>query len=116
MNALDAVDEQGQVAVTVRYDADLDRYQIRVVDDGSGIAPEVMPNIFDAFFTTKLRKEDGLGLAIAYRVIQAHQGLIQVNSEPGSGTEVRVTLPARHDALPEMQWFSRSAADSLVQH
>ncbi len=115
MNALDAVDEQGQVTVTVRYDAELDRYQIRVVDDGSGIAPEVMPHIFDAFFTTKLRKEDGLGLAIAYRVIQTHQGLVQVNSEPGAGTEVRVTLPARHDALPDSQWFNRPAADSPVQ-
>lgn len=115
MNALDAVDEQGHVTVTVRYDAELDRYQIRVVDDGSGIAPEVMPRIFDAFYTTKLRKEDGLGLAIAYRVIQAHQGLVQVNSEPGAGTEVRVTLPARHDALSDSQWFNRSAADLPVQ-
>ncbi len=74
-----------------------------------------MPHIFDAFFTTKLRKEDGLGLAIAYRVIQTHQGLVQVNSEPGAGTEVRVTLPARHDALPDSQWFNRPAADSPVQ-
>jgi len=115
MNALDAVDEQGHVTVTVRYDAELDRYQVRVVDDGSGIAPEVMPHIFDAFFTTKSRKEDGLGLAIAYRVIQAHQGLIQINSEPGVGTEVRVTLPARHDALPDSPWFSRPTACSPVQ-
>ncbi|NLP11244.1 HAMP domain-containing histidine kinase [bacterium] len=115
MNALDAVDEQGHVTVTVRYDAELDRYQIRVLDDGSGIAPEVMPHIFDAFFTTKLHKEDGLGLAIAYRVIQAHEGLIQINSEPGLGTEVRVTLPARHDALPQSPCFNRQAVDAPMQ-
>jgi len=103
LNALDAVDEKGKVSVTLRYEEELDRYLIVVVDDGVGISAEIMANIFDAYYTTKSEERVGLGLAIAYRVIQSHQGMIQIKSELNRGTEVRVTLPAKHDALPRVE-------------
>jgi signal transduction histidine kinase len=65
---------------------------LKVKDDGEGIAPENLPLIFDPFFTTKFNYL-GLGLTMAKRIIHDHKGRIEVDSEPGKGTEVVVTLP-----------------------
>jgi signal transduction histidine kinase len=67
---------------------------IKVRDQGSGIPPELVKRIFDPFFTTKLDSGGtGLGLSICYSIIKEHQGTIEVESEPGSGTSVYVKLP-----------------------
>ncbi len=90
-NALDAVGEGGRVTVTAEHDGEA--VVVRVVDDGPGIPPEVKGRIFDAFFTTKpVGAGTGLGLDIAQRLVDRHEGSIDVTSEPGK-TEVRVTLP-----------------------
>jgi signal transduction histidine kinase len=90
-NALDAVGEGGQVRVTA--DRDGDSVVVRVIDDGPGILPEVKNRIFDPFFTTKpVGSGTGLGLDIAQRLVNRHEGLIAVTSEP-ERTEFRVTLP-----------------------
>jgi signal transduction histidine kinase len=109
LNALEAVDENGHVTVELRYEAETDSYHVCVMDNGVGIAGDAMAKIFDAYYSTKARKSGGQSLAVVYRVVQAHLGLIQISSEPNIGTNVRVTLPAKHDALPSADWASQLA-------
>ena len=91
-NALDAIPDGGHVAVSGR--AELDRVVVRVVDDGPGIAPDVVSHIFDPFFTTKPPGEGtGLGLDIARRLVRRYHGDLAVESIPGR-TEFRVSLAA----------------------
>ena len=68
--------------------------QITVSDNGPGIPPEVMERIFSPFFTTK-PQGSGLGLAIVRKIVDAHDGRIDVGERPGGGTVFRVTVPVR---------------------
>ena len=89
-NALDAISESGNIKVTVRKE--LDRVVVRVIDDGQGIPPDLMPRIFDPFFSTKPPGEGtGLGLEITRRLVNTNHGDISVQSRPGQ-TEFRVSL------------------------
>jgi PAS domain S-box-containing protein len=74
-----------------------DYVRITVSDEGSGISPDALPNIFDPYFSTKPRghqKGMGLGLTICHSVMQKHGGSIEVSSSPGRGTTVICHLPA----------------------
>ncbi len=62
-------------------------------DSGSGIPADILPHVFEPFFTTKRGKGTGLGLSISQSYIRSHGGEIQIESTPGAGTTVRVTLP-----------------------
>ncbi len=76
----------------------LDEHQIevRIRDNGFGIAPEIKDKIFDPFFTTKpVGRGTGMGLAISYQVVEKHGGKIEVFSELGQGAEFVVTLPVQ---------------------
>jgi PAS domain S-box-containing protein len=78
--------------------------QIRVADQGCGIPPDVLPKIFDPYFSTKLRgtqKGMGLGLTICHSVVQKHAGAITVESSPATGTVFHVLLPASRQLLAE---------------
>ncbi len=67
---------------------------IRVIDNGCGMSPEIREQIFEPFFTTKeVGKGTGLGLSMAYGAIERHGGFIEVDSEPGRGSEFRIYLP-----------------------
>lgn len=90
-NALDAVAESGRVDVTaVRSGA---KVVVRVVDNGPGIPEDIRKRIFEPFFTTKgVGQGTGLGLDIARRLVQRHDGEIDVDSQSGR-TEFRVSLP-----------------------
>jgi signal transduction histidine kinase len=91
-NAIDAAPESGSVSVTVRQDGS--QVEVRVVDNGPGIPEEIRSRIFDPFFTTKdVGKGTGLGLDIARRLVERHDGDIDVHSKPGR-TEFVVSLPA----------------------
>ena len=73
---------------------------IRVTDTGSGIDADMLPRIFDPFFTTKPKDMGtGLGLAMVYRIVQAHHGSIEVSSTPGEGTQFDVFLPLQDQPL-----------------
>jgi signal transduction histidine kinase len=90
-NAIDAVPKAGHVTVTAARDHDA--VMVRVIDDGPGIPDDIKDRIFDPFFTTKgVGEGTGLGLDIARRLVERHDGSIDVRSGPG-GTEFRVTLP-----------------------
>ena len=65
---------------------------IEISDTGKGISPEHLANLFRPFFTTK-KKGTGLGLAVSYKIIQDHNGDIQVESEVNQGTRMLVQLP-----------------------
>ena len=68
------------------------RVEIRIEDSGVGIAPEHLPKIFDLYFTTK-DHGTGLGLSMVYRIVQLHDGEVEVQSTPGRGTTFKVLLP-----------------------
>ena len=79
-----------------------DYVRVSITDWGGGISREVLPKIFDPYFSTKQRgtqKGMGLGLAICHTVIQKHGGAIAVESEPGLGTTFRLFLPASRKLL-----------------
>jgi signal transduction histidine kinase len=72
---------------------------VEVSDTGVGIPPENLSKIFDPFFTTKpVGVGTGLGLSLAYGIIEKHHGRIDVVSEPGKGTTFRIWLPVRQPA------------------
>ncbi|AOF88226.1 his Kinase A domain protein [Hydrogenophaga sp. RAC07] len=91
-NAAQAIQDTGSITVATRADARFITVSIR--DTGSGISADVLPHIFEAYFTTKAVGEGtGLGLAIARDIVREHGGDIEVSSEVGVGTEFRVRLP-----------------------
>jgi two-component system OmpR family sensor kinase/two-component system sensor histidine kinase BaeS len=70
-----------------------DAIEVAVSDTGEGIAPDVLPHVFDRFVKTAGSPGSGLGLAIARDLVVAHGGQIEASSPPGSGTTIRFTLP-----------------------
>jgi signal transduction histidine kinase len=74
-----------------------DQVEVRVEDTGVGIPAEHLGNIFDLYFTTK-DHGTGIGLSMVYRIIQLHDGEVDVQSTPGSGTTFRVRLPRAQEA------------------
>ena len=65
---------------------------LSVTDQGEGIAHDVLPRIFDLYFTTK-KDGSGIGLAMTYRIVQLHSGVVDVESEVGSGTKFTIRIP-----------------------
>ncbi len=84
LNAIQAMDSGGSLKVRVAH-ADNGLLRLDVMDDGPGIDPREQSKIFDPYFTTK-KTGTGLGLAIVHKIVEAHQGSIQVKSAPGRGT------------------------------
>lgn len=91
-NALRASGEDGCVEVATRIDGS--DYVIEVIDDGPGIAPDVLPRIFDPFFSTRQAGEGtGLGLSIANKIVAEHLGSLDVACPDRGGTQVTIRLP-----------------------
>jgi signal transduction histidine kinase len=81
-NAADAINGKGTIWLITRCENDF--AMVEIADDGRGIAPDVMPHIFEPFYTTKeVGVGTGLGLDISYRIIKQHNGTIEVQSNPG---------------------------------
>ena len=92
LNSLQAMEGGGTLTVTAGLDTEEGRVRIEVRDTGCGIAPEIIDRIMDPYFTTK-PQGTGLGLALVHKIIDEHQGTVQVTSQPGEGTTVTITLP-----------------------
>jgi two-component system nitrogen regulation sensor histidine kinase GlnL len=105
MNAFEALDGRGRVTISaVEEVLEIDPWLgdelsglirtavVDVTDDGPGVPPHLSDRIFDPFFTTK-PQGSGLGLPIVRKIVDAHDGRIDLTSAPGGGTRFRVTLP-----------------------
>ncbi|MBE0645310.1 MAG: HAMP domain-containing protein [Bacteroidetes bacterium] len=90
-NAVQAIQERGTISISARRAAQT--LCISITDDGSGIPPELLPRIFEPNFSTKTEGM-GLGLAIVKKIIDDAGGDIVIESMPGEGTSVTITLPA----------------------
>jgi signal transduction histidine kinase len=97
LNAQQAIDQNGKITVTVERQGT--NAAIEVADNGRGISPEHLPNIFRPFFTTK-GEGTGLGLSLARRIVEDHQGRIDVTSVVGKGTTFAVVLPLQRTLTP----------------
>ena len=93
LNASQAMPNGGSLRVALREES---RFAVlTIADTGEGIAGEILPRIFDLYFTTK-REGNGIGLAMCYRIVQLHSGVIEVESEPGRGTAFTLRIPLSH--------------------
>jgi two-component system, NtrC family, sensor kinase len=98
-NAVDAMPAGGTLCVRAAAEG-ADNLNIEVTDTGQGIDPEILPQIFRPFFTTKKRRGTGLGLSVCDRIVRAHGGSISVESNRGSGTTFLLRFPlmeGKHD-------------------
>lgn len=100
-NAIDAMEQAGTPSPTIEISMGENlagtEVWVRIVDNGPGIDDEVTQKIFSPFFTSK-EGGTGLGLAITKKLVEAHNGTIELQSEPGSGTEFVVTFPKLSEA------------------
>jgi two-component system, NtrC family, sensor kinase len=95
-NAIDALDHGGRITVTAEpcgNNGGPPGLLLRIADDGKGIAAEDLAHVFQPFFTTKgVGRGTGLGLTITQEVARAHDGAVHVESQPGRGTIVEITI------------------------
>ena len=99
VNARQATNEGGQVKVMLKDCPDSNEVALIIRDNGSGIAPEVLPHIFEPYFTTKTGPDasgkggTGVGLSACKQIIDSHRGRIRVESSVGKGTAFTIRLP-----------------------
>ena len=91
LNGSQAMPQGGTLRIGLRRDEDT--AIVEVADEGEGIAPELMPRIFDLYFTTKAAGS-GIGLAMTYRIVQMHGGSMDAESQQGAGAVFTMRLPA----------------------
>ncbi|MFK7739827.1 MAG: ATP-binding protein [Planctomycetota bacterium] len=92
INARDAGAKQ--IVIELGVDDEAGEAKLRISDDGSGMTDEVLDRIFEPFFTTKERGQGtGLGMTVVHGVVASHGGAIEVDSQEGQGTTVRIKLP-----------------------
>jgi two-component system NtrC family sensor kinase len=92
-NAVQAMSPKCELSIVTRLGEDNDYVMIDVEDKGKGISPDVLPYIFDPFFSTKGVEGTGLGLSVSYGIIKNHKGNMKVKSEVGVGTTFTIELP-----------------------
>ncbi len=94
-NSILAIEDKGEISIETSSMEN--KVKISFKDNGKGMPPEVRDHIFEPFFTTRTVGEGtGLGLSISYSIIEEHQGVIEVYSKPGKGTEFLIILPLNH--------------------
>jgi len=103
VNAVDAMPEGGTLTLSTR-NLDHSWVEVQVQDTGSGMSPGVLERALDPFFTTKeVGKGTGLGLSMVYSTVKAHGGEMDIASEPGRGTLVKLRLPAVKSQAPHAE-------------
>jgi PAS domain S-box-containing protein len=92
VNAAHSIEKKGEITIKTRHEGT--KIRIWITDTGCGIPEENLKKIFEPFFTTKeVGKGTGLGMSIAYEIIEQHEGKIYVTSEVGKGTTFMIELP-----------------------
>ncbi len=104
-NAAQAMpDGMGIIELKAREDRATNQVEITVQDNGSGIPPEDLPQIFDPFFSTKeAGYGTGLGLSVAHGIVDRHGGTLSATSRVGEGSAFTINLPLKRDAISEDQ-------------
>ena len=97
LNAAQATGDGGSITIAVQKIKFTEAVEVTVTDSGAGIPADILPHVFEPFFTTKRGQGTGLGLSISHAYVRSHGGDIRVDSLPGRGTTVRVTLPVRQE-------------------
>ena len=92
LNSIEAMEDGGTLSVNLSPDADRQGVKIAVSDTGVGISKKDLVHVFDPYFTTK-QSGTGLGLAIVHKIMESHNGEVKVESDPGKGTTVTISLP-----------------------
>ena len=94
-NALDAVEDRDGAAVTIHVECDTEAERVRVIvgDNGEGMAPETIAEIFNLFVSTKVARGTGLGLTVSRKILREHGGDIRVTSQPGEGSTFVLEFP-----------------------
>jgi len=100
LNARDAMPDGGRITITTRpvsMDREPRHVRILVHDTGVGMDPQTRDRVFEPYFTTEgSDRGTGLGLSVAFGIVQQHRGLLAVESSPGQGTTFRVDLPVQN--------------------
>ena len=117
INARQAMPEGGNLLIVLRENSEACLAEISVRDSGPGIPAEILPQIFDKFFSTKTADAQGqggsgLGLALCKDIVESHQGRIRVETAPGHGTSFTIKLPLV--APPSFQLRQESAPESAA--
>jgi two-component system, NtrC family, sensor kinase len=100
-NAAQAIGASGTITLSTRREGE--GVRVEIADTGCGIAPEHLKKVFDPFFTTRPAGQgSGLGLSIAYGVVNRHRGRIDVESKVGTGTTFSIWLPVRQAGSSEL--------------
>jgi two-component system NtrC family sensor kinase len=102
INALQAMPDGGELAVTAACDVAAGRCRVVIADSGVGIADDAREKLFTPFFTTRAHGT-GLGLAVSYGIVKDHGGEISVESAPGQGARFMVTLPLQNQPTVQEQ-------------
>ena len=103
-NALDAVkQDEGLIRVACRYSPADKAIYVDVIDNGVGIPPTMRGHLFQIFHSTKGNRGTGLGLAVAKKIVDEHQGKISAASKPNEGTTFTIRLPAYHINPADLQ-------------
>lgn len=110
-NALQALPSERGGRIVVRSFIREGTAVIEVEDNGAGIPPEILPKIFDPFFSTK-KAGTGLGLSISYAIAREHRGNLTLESRPGEGTVARLELPALSPVDKQLDGAAPRAARS----
>ncbi len=101
-NALDAVEPgHGLIRIVCRYEAENQTSVIEVIDNGNGIPPTMTGHLFELFHSTKGNRGTGLGLAVARKIVQEHEGSISVKSSATEGTVFTIRLPVDNAAMAD---------------
>lgn len=95
LNAAQATPSGGKITISAEPVKGSDNIEFKIRDTGTGIPADILPHVFEPFFTTKRGRGTGLGLSISQSYVRSHGGEIRVESVPGEGATVRVTLPIR---------------------
>jgi signal transduction histidine kinase len=93
-NAAQALAGRDKATITIETRGDANEVEVKIIDNGPGIPPDVLPRIWDPFFTTKdVGEGTGLGLSIVHELVERHGGEIAVDTKVGEGTTFTVKLP-----------------------
>jgi len=102
INAIEATPEGGRVTISAAANPAGNEVTFAVEDTGHGIPADVLPHVFEPFFSTKEEAAGvGLGLAIVYGIVQRHHGRIDASSRPGAGARFTIELPTRQPQEPD---------------